>query len=465
MALSPDEQRAFLELQLQQQAFGSQDALMDAYYEGEQRLEHIGLAVPPELRRFETVVNWPALVVDSVSERIRQKSLMLPGEDVADPGLQEGWDGNNLDSEQHLLWNDKLVYGRGFLCLGSNEDDPSQPLITVESPREVTVLVDPRRRRVRAGLRLYGGTPELQGGPRENLLPTLATLYLPDVTVWMDREQDGRWVEVDRDEHRLGRVPVVPFINRRRTGRWAGVSEMRRAISLTDAAARALTNLQIAAETHSVPQKWVLGMSKGDFVDAEGNPIPAWQSYFSAIWATESPADKSKVGQFSASDLRNFHETVEFYASLLAGLYGLPMRYLGQNSANPPSADGIRADEARTVLRAEQHMAADGDQIGRAFAIYLRLRDGEWTTTGDRIKVDWHDAATPTYAAKVDGIQKLTGGRPILSMRGGWDELGWSEARKQRELDYMATEQADTTLDLSALSGFGPQPVPGVAGG
>ncbi|MGN6245122.1 MAG: phage portal protein [Motilibacteraceae bacterium] len=430
MALSLDETTTLTALARESLRLSNTDALMDAYYEGQQRLEHIGLAVPPELRRFETVVNWPSLVVDSVTERIRLKSLMLPGQDLADPGLQEGWDANNLDSEQHLLWNDKCVYGRAFLCLGTNDEDPEHPLITVESPLEVTVSIDPRTRRVRAALRLYGQT-------EDDPTPSLATLYLPDVTVWLERVE-GRWRETLRDEHRLGRVPVVPFFNRRRTGRWTGVSEMARAISLTDAAARSLTNLQIAGETHSVPQKWVLGMSKGDFVDADGNPIPAWQSYFSAIWANQNK--DAKVGQFTASDLKNFHETVNFYGGLLAGVYGLPIRYMGQLTANPPSADGIRADEARTVLRAERHMAADGDQLGRAFAIYLRLRDGEWITNGDRIKAEWHDAATPTYAAKVDGIQKLTGGAPILSIEGGWDELGWSETRKQRERDYFQRE-------------------------
>lgn len=33
------------------------DQLMDDYYNGEHRLRQIGLAVPPALRSFETVVN------------------------------------------------------------------------------------------------------------------------------------------------------------------------------------------------------------------------------------------------------------------------------------------------------------------------------------------------------------------------------------------------------------------------
>jgi hypothetical protein len=270
-----------------------------------------------------------------------------------------------------------------------------------------------------------------------------ATLYMPNATVSLTRRDDGRWVEYERDDHQLGRVPVVMFLNRARTGSWSGASEMADVIPLTDAAARALTNLQLAGETHAVPQRWVLGMSKGDFVDAAGNPLPVWQAYFGAIWASEN-AD-GKVGQFAASSLSNFHETVNHYAQLVAGVTGLPMRYLGQNTANPPSADGIRADESRLVLNAEDKHTQFGPPWGWVSALYLRFRDGVWVD-GNRIRVDWHDAATPTYAAKVDGIQKLTGGQPILSREGGWDELGWSDARKDRERDHLRREETDPLL-------------------
>jgi hypothetical protein len=432
VALSLDETNALSDLTRLIENSATADQKLDRYYEGRQRLEHIGLATPPDLRRFETVVNWPRLSVDAIEERISVKSLMMPGSDVADPGLQEGWTFNNLDSESSLVHLDSLIFGRGFVCIGANEDDPEHPLITVESPREVVASFDPRSRRVDAALRLYGAAPE---DPN----PQFATLYMPDRTVWLERNA-GRWVEFDRDQHNMGRVPVVPFLNRRRTGMWSGVSEMADVIGLTDAAARSLTNLQIAGETHSVPQKYVLGMSRGDFVDADGSPIPAWESYFSAIWANANK--DAKVGQFTASDLKNFHDTVNHYASLVSGVTGLPMRYLGQQSTNPPSADGIRADESRLVKRSERKMSGFGDRWGHVFAFYLRIRDGEWVD-GNGITTEWYDAGTPTYGSRVDGIQKLTGGKPILSMEGGWDELGWSEARKDRERAYLAAEDVD----------------------
>lgn len=420
----------------------SNDVVYDGYFEGSQRLRRMGISVPPEMAFLETVVNWPRLVVESIEERCDVKSFIRGGDDLASAELREIWDTNNLDSEFHLAMIDSLIFGRGFLSVGANEDDPEHPLITVESPNDMVVRIDPRTRRVIGALKLYS-EPDVVG-----FTDRFATLYEPDRTTWFEAAEGGHWDVTDRDNHNLGRVPVLPFFNRRRSGIWTGVSEMVDAIPLTDAACRTLTNLQVAAETHSVPQRWVLGMSKGDFVGQDGTPLPVWEAYFGAIWGSQN-AD-AKVGQFSASDLRNFHETTNHYASLLAGLYGLPMRYLGINTANPPSADGIRADEARLIKRAERKMASAGDQLGRVMAYALRIRDKEWPESGDRIKVEWYDAATPTYAAKVDGIQKLTGGKAILSREGGWDELGWSDARKEREKAYLADEASDPLLEQIA---------------
>lgn len=434
MPLSLDETSLISRLALRQSTNYNNDDRLTRYYDGVQRLLHLGLAVPPELRRFETVVNWPRVSVDSLEERLDLRTIMLPGEDQPDESLREGWDANNWESESSLLHLDTLVLGRGVVCAGVNPEDKDHPLITVESPRQFSYEVHPTTRRVTAALRMYGATSEVDS-------PRYATLYTPDATVWLEKDQ-SRWNVVDRDDHRLGRVPVVVFLNRRRTGDWAGRSEMDDVIPLTDAAARSLTNLQLAGETHAVPRRWALGLSQGDFVDGAGNVLPAWEAYFGAIWAASSK--DAKFGQFDASDLRNFHETVNHYASLVASVTGLPMRYLGQSTVNPPSADGIRADEARLIKRAERKQRALGDGHGWVMSLYHRLRTGEWID-GNRVKVAWYDAATPTSSQQADRVQKLTG-RPILSVEGGWDELGWSDARKAIERGYLAAEAASPII-------------------
>lgn len=430
MALSPDDQDLVTDLTNALTTSATRDIKNDNYYEGLQRLEHIGLAVPPELRRFETVVNWPRLVVDSLNERLEVKSFILPGQQVADSSLTEAWAANDLDSEAPKVTGDALIFGRSFVTIGVNEDDKDHPLISAESPREMAVRVNNRNRRIVVAVRpIY----EL-----DDPNPVGATIYHPNHTSWVTRK-GGIWVETDRDDHKLGRVPVVPFFNRLRPGHWRGVSEMADVIPLTDAAARTLTNLQIAGETHSVPQKYVLGMSKGDFVDASGNPIPAWEAYFGAIMANQN--EKAKVGQFMASDLRNFHETVNHYAHLVSSISGLPPHFLGFTSDNPASADAIRSAESRLVKRAELKQRQFGDAWGSVMAFYLRLRDGSWPD-GRRIHTEWHDAATPTVAARTDAVVKQVQ-VGILSREGAWDDLGWSEARKDRERANFAAEAMD----------------------
>ena len=407
------------------------DQRFDRYYEGSQRLTHIGLAVPPELRKFETVLNWCRTVVDSVSDRMRMKAFYLPGEDRASEALRESWDYNNLDSESIAHHQEMLILGRGFVSVGANEEDPEFPLIQVENPRELAVDIDHRHRRLRAAVRVMPSENDAPG------MPSSAVLYLPDSTMRLRRDR-GRWVVEDRDDHRLGRVPLVMFLNRRRVGQWTGVSEMVDAIPLVDAAARSLTNLQLAGETHSVPQKYVLGMSKGDFVDAEGKPIPAWEAYFNAIWANQNK--DAKVGQFAASDLSNFHNTVDHYASKLAGLYGLPARYVGITSVNPAAEGAIRAEEARLILNVEKKAALAGDGWGWVMGLVERFRTGEWVS-GSRIKTDWFDAGTPTYAQRADALTKMyNSGQGILSREGVWEELGWSEARMERERSRFEAE-------------------------
>lgn len=430
MALDRDAQDAISDLTNALQVASTADVKNDRYYEGQQRLEHIGLAVPPELRRFETMVNWPRLVVDSLNERLEVKSFILPGQEVSDPTLLEAWDENDLDSEAPKAHLDSFVYGRSFVCVGANEEDEGHPLITVESPRELAVEIDTRTRRV-----LKAWRPVYDG---DDPNPVAGTYYTPNATIWYTR-RTGMWAESDRDNHNLGRVPVQPFFNRLRPGRWRGVSEMADVIGLTDAAARTLTNLQIAGETHSVPQKWVLGMSKGDFVGADGQPIPTWEAYFGAIMANQNAA--AKVGQFSASSLSNFHDTVNHYARLVSAISGLPPHFLGFTTDNPASADAIRSSEARLVKRAELKQRQFGDAWGRVMALYLRFRDGEWPD-GARIKTEWHNPATPTVAARGDFVMKMKS-EGILSREGSWDELGWSEARKARERAYFEDEAMD----------------------
>ena len=414
------------------------DKKHDAYYEGAQRLEHIGLAVPEEFRLFELVANWPRMYLDEVARRQKVKSIYRPGQGKADPGLQEAFDANNLEAEVPILAKENMIFGRCYVTVGTNEDDKGHPLITVESPRQMSCLVNQRRRRMDAAMRRY----------REQDGTHVATLFLPDKTIQLTMGSNG-W-DIDEvgddngiDTHDLGKVPVVLFLNRRRLGSWTGTTEMADVIPLTDACARALTDLQYGVETVTVRKIFAIGVAKGDFVDKDGNPKPAWQSYFDALWATsKSPKDVS-IGHIPGADLAQFHNTVKLYAELASSVTGLPFRYFGANTANPAAEGAIRADESRIVSNAEEKNAHLGVGLGWVLALYERFRTGNWPTAGEPFAVEWRNPATPTRAEEADAIQKLNGGNPVLSREGSWDEMGWDEPRKARERAYFEDEGLD----------------------
>lgn len=414
---------------------------LDNYYQGVQRLAQLGLAVPPDLRGFVTVVNWPRLVVDAVEERLDVEGFVQPGSDSADDELWRIWQENDLDEESEQAHVEALALKRAFIAVGTNEDDADTPLITIESPREMVAERDTRTRRITAALKTYASSqPDDYNAARDR---DRATLYLPDTTVWLRRTTTG-WVEEDRDEHNLGRVPVVPLVNRPRVGDWTGTSEMSDVITLTDAAARALTNLQVAQETHAVPQRWVLGASKGDFVDASGNVLPTWEAYFGSIWALKNK--DAKAGQFSASDLRNFTEVINHYAHMASSVSGLPLRFFGQNTANPPSADGIRADETRLVKRCERKQKVFAGAWEEVMRLADRFRTGEWNPELRRLETRWRDPSTPTVAAVADAVVKEYQAG-LLPEEMAWEELGWSPEKIRRARELREREATDPLIE------------------
>ncbi|ROT86946.1 phage portal protein [Bifidobacterium mongoliense] len=443
--LSSDESALMRHLYTRLQTLRKVHEDLDKYYRGEQRIQTIGLAVPPELRVFEFPLNWPRVTVDTVVQRQHVRSFSLPDDPDSNDYLSEVWESNNMDSQSVLNHLETRVQGHGFVSVGTNEDDIEHPLITVESSRSMIAEIDPRTRKITAALRIYYD-------PLERAAPTEATLYLPDSTIYLQRVKGWQWAIEDRDDHKLHRVPVVQFLNRPRVGNFVGESEMKDVLKPTDMAARALMDLQVAMETHAVPGKWATGVNKDDFIDAEtGKMAASWQAYYTAMTVTQDSS--ARFGQFQASELTNFKTVIDMLAEQVSSVTGLPMRYFGQNTANPAAEGAIRADEVRLVKNVELKNMTDGDCWADVMALAYRFGKGEWLD-GNRIRTDWDDPNTPTFSQKADAIQKLVASG-ILSREGAWDELGWSQARKDLErqrFDEIDSAQWESLLKPEATN-------------
>lgn len=403
MALSVTEQSLFDNLRNTLVAVRPEVDKYNDIYEGLHRLKQLGLAIPPELERFSVILDWPRISVDAVEQRLDVQGFRMPsGRGEADTGLWDVWQYNNMDERQTFAHTDALALSRSYVCVGTNPVDREYPLITVESPREMVAVRDPRTHKVTAALRLYNVDPT-------TLQDAKATLYLPNQTRWLVR-QAGQWVdEYEPDVHNLGAPPVVAFVNRNRPTRPTGsiiegVSEMAPVIPIADSASRAITNAQLLQETMVAPARGVLGATKGDFVDQSGQPLDQWSAYFGSVWAMGNA--NAKTFEFSAADMNNISTIINTYARLASGVSSLPIEYYGLNTENAPSAEGQRAGETRLIKKSERKQVSFGHGWESVMRLVERFRTGEWSDDATRMETIWRDAGTPTVAQVTDAVVK-----------------------------------------------------------
>lgn len=417
---------------------------LNAAYRGTRQVEVIGMAASERMRGFEFPLNWARVVVDSVADRQHVRTLIRPGSESDDSLLREAWDSNDMDAQAPLLHRDALIQGHGFVSVHTNPEDAEHPLITVESSRSMVARVNPATKRMEAALRLYGD-------PARIWSPDYATLYLPEKTVWMSRQNSAAWEVTDVDEHKLGRVPVCLALNRRQPGRWHGESEMADVLGPMDMATRTLMNLQLAMEIAAIPRRWAVNVARESFVGADGKPKDSWDAAMDAVWAAVGKSGmEPKFGQFDAADPVGFVKVITMLAEQCSSITGLPVRYFGQSTVNPASEGALIGEESRLIMKIREKNRELSNYWGWVLGLYERFRTGEWLPQSERIVAEFHSPETPTVAQLMDATVKAKQS-DIISREGAWDELGWSEARKARERQNFAEESlADPEMIIAA---------------
>lgn len=406
--------------------------LRDCYFNGEQMVRDLGISIPPQLKGLHTVIGWPRVGVESLEERLDLEAFRWA--DGSDPAeLTEIADANDLFDESSLAHLDALVYGREYLAVGSGDcGDDCPPLISAESPLDMTLMWDARLRMGTAALRECSADTYIESGPEERML----VLYLPDQTVMALPTSSGGWEVIDRDMHGLGVVPVVRLANRQRTADRVGKSEITpEVMSITDAACRRLMGMEVAAEFFGAPQRYILGASESAFQDAEGNAKSAWETYIGRMLALERDEDGNvpEVGQFSAHDPSGQTKIVDLYARIMASQMSVAPHVLGYSSDNPASADAIRFADNRQVKKAERRIRRFGKGWQDAMRLALWVRDGEPPDKARRVETVWRNPATPTLAAQVDATVKLVQAGVLPADSDVTLEMsGFTEAQRQR---------------------------------
>lgn len=445
--LGDDEQTMFLEgLQVVQASMPVYDRL-DRYVDGAQHLRQLGLAIPPDLKRFTVIVNWPRVVAESRVDRLDMKGFRVEDDDRLSEFAWNLWRRCGLAEDQRS-YLDFEVFGRCFKVIEPTDDGV---WIGDVSPIDITVHRDPMTGELDWAVRQYR---EADGV--DPWTPVGYRMWTRDRTVTLD----ANYQIVGDESNDLGIIPVVPAYRNPRTTiplhriwpRLRGTSAIEDVIDLTDACARDLTNAQVAQETHAVPQRGVLGASKGDFVDENGKPLTTWEAYFGRVWALSNA--NAKTFEFSSSDMSNFSRMVELYARLVSGVTGLPPNYFGLAADDAASADAIRSREAKLVKSIERDQRTLGRQAVDTLRIVAGMVSGaDAMSRFDNAEALWHDPATPTVAQRADAIVKLytatnASGQSLYPREMAMEDLGWSPGKIARAMKLLESEEEGLAYGL-----------------
>lgn len=406
---------------------------IEGYYEGSHRVADLGVAIPRELQRVQTVVSWPSIAVDALEERLDW--LGWSGGDQY--GLDAVYAANRLATTSCDAHLDALIFGLSFIAVVPDGD--GGVVVRPQSPKNCTGVFGSDGQRLEAAL---------VEQPTKDKDVIEAELLLPDVIVQCVCQQ-GRWVEAERIPNVLGEVPLVPLVNRRRTSRVDGRSEITRSIrSYTDEAVRTLLGQSVNRDFYAYPQRWVTGVSADEFSQ------PGWVMSMASIWAVDKDddGDTPNVGSFPVNSPTPYSDQIRLLAQLMAGEAAVPERYFGFITSNPPSGEALAAEESRLVKRAERRQTSFG--LGWLSTGYLAAKAldpgiDRSEFFGD-VGLRWRDASTPTRAATADAVTKLVGSgilpadsRIVLEM------LGLDDSQVEAVMDHRAT----SVDPLAALAG------------
>ncbi|MGY1896193.1 phage portal protein [Nocardia gipuzkoensis] len=465
LGLTDDEQRLVAQMRSKIGRHAKTNKLKQDFYEAKQKIEHLDIAVPPQLRDLAVACGWPGTVVDVLEERL--DLLGWATTDNSDlNGLDYIYRDNDLALESSRGHVDALITGTDFVTVGAGDVSEGEPevLITVESPSSATALWNYRARRNYAAL---SQTRD------ENGHVVLESLYLPDVTIRFERGPGRKLVVVARDEHRLGRVPVARLRNRDRASDLEGRSEITRAVRYyTDAACRTLLGMEINREFYTAPQRYALGADPEQFgVSEDASPyekvLAGWHAAMGRlnIVPRDEEGDLPEMGQFPSNPPTPYIEQLRVYSQFISSESGIPSPYLGFVTDNPPSADAIRQSEYRLVKRAERRQIAFAQAWREVAHLALLVRDKEIDPEFlRRIYVNWRDASTPTRSATADEALKLvTAGVLLPDSRVTYDRIGLSPADQARLEEEKRRARVDALIRNLPAAGAAARQDPDVA--
>lgn len=407
----------------------------------------IGRVVGDSGRKFN--VNLAGRVVNSVLDRMKIASVMVPKDEVATAKLIEIWDKNRLGMTAKTLHRTALSQGDGYMFLWGDPDDDSSVEIHFRSPKTTRVFYDeenPHQKKYASFVwRIAGDTPD-------DIRIRVNLLYADRIERYISKkgmkgDEDSHYeafLAEDQEDWLIpnpwNEVTVFHFRTDEPYGRPVHKDAFgpQNAINKLVAVHMGTVDYQGFAQRYRLRADKIVDGAPADYPeDGEeslvGSDEDSLQSGPGTVWDL---SDTKSVGEFKVADPDVFLKPINAYARMMGASTATPMRFL-EPTGEPPSGESLRADDAPLAEKIGDLQTWLGEEWRAMLVTALRMCGVEV----EAVKVDWRPVQIIDYLTGWQTVQaKIAAGVPqaVALQEAGYrpaEVEGWAEGSDKTNLD------------------------------
>lgn len=389
----------------------------DMYFRGLQPMRFMKDKIEPVMS-FRS--NLAEVAVTAVAERINLESVTATINfptgpvDVSEQATQLVKDSDFPMILQSLV-TDMLAVGSSYIMVWA--DQFGRPVVTGESAEQVAITRDPINGGVTAAVKRWQVLDSSGVLKEEHVMK-----YTPNRIVHLMRNDTrGKLTFVSAVTNPLGVVPVVPLVNIKRLNDQNGSSVIDSLAPLLDALNKVIVDMLTTSESVARPKRYATGVNLEDSDDGfiadqgfsadsesyEPDQLDSVESPFKDsddLWISEQA--EAKFGQLAGADLGGYKTAVDLIIQQIMAVTSLPGHMVGVTSANPSTAEALKASEVALSSNAESRVRVINRPVEWAVRLLVALEYGVNPAVVD-VKNKWGSTSTRSIAQEADAAVKL----------------------------------------------------------
>ena len=408
--LEPEDRETVFELMNLWRKKRPRNLLREKYYLGHVRVKDLGIAMPKSLaRKIDPRIDWPKKAVHALADR-----SVFDGFTTDDDATTDELRGICAANCMEALYRKNLICELKHCCgfWTVSEGEGGMPVISAYPATAAVALWDDALKAIKAGL-VVAESKAVEGSRQRK--PTRIEVYTRDAVIVLTSD-GGKWY-AEYLEHGMGRPLMEPMPYGATLERPFGSSRITRsAMSITDDAIRQRARMEVAAESSTLPQMWLLGTDKR--ITNKENEYDASMGAINEV-TKDIDGDSPSIWQSAQLQMAPLSEYFRNLACQMSSVTNVPVSFFGVSNDNPSSSDAIAASLEPLVIDAKNLNRDNGNALRNVAYMALAVKHGTDYETerdaGRNVNPRFMSPAYPSVVSQSDAVLKQVQAIPKLA--------------------------------------------------